>query len=92
MQRTAEAWHLERERIDVMAHRSIVVIGGSAGGLEALRRVVRDLPADLEAAVFVVLHSAAESPGLLDSILARHTALRVQYAHDGARNREEDNR
>lgn len=68
-----------------MAHRNIVVIGGSAGGLEALRRVVRDLPADLEAAVFVVLHSAAESPGLLDSILARHTALRVQYAHDGAR-------
>jgi two-component system chemotaxis response regulator CheB len=34
----------------------IVVIGASAGGVEALRRLMRDLPADVSAAIFIVLH------------------------------------
>ena len=42
-------------------NRDIIVIGASAGGVDALRRLMRDLPADLPASVFVVLHVGAAS-------------------------------
>jgi two-component system chemotaxis response regulator CheB len=44
------------------AHRhDIIVIGASSGGVEALQTLVSKLPADLPAAVFVVLHIGAQS-------------------------------
>jgi two-component system chemotaxis response regulator CheB len=54
-----------------MTGRDIVAIGASAGGFEALGRLVGALPADLPAAVFVVVHLAEESSGLLPRILDR---------------------
>src|SRR5262245_60313173 len=45
-----ESWH-------VIA-RDIVVVGASAGGIDALSTIVEDLPADLPAAIFVVVHMA----------------------------------
>lgn len=58
-----------------MATRDIIVIGASMGGVGALTRLARDLPADLPAAVLVVQHLAGESPGLLGNILDAHGAL-----------------
>ena len=49
----------------------IVVIGASAGGVEALTRVVGRLPADFPAAVFVVLHIPPDAPSALATILDR---------------------
>ena len=43
-----------------MPGHDIIVIGGSAGGLEGLRALVRLLPRDLPAALFVVLHIPAD--------------------------------
>jgi two-component system chemotaxis response regulator CheB len=61
-----------------------VGIGASAGGVEALSRLVETLPEQLDAAVLVVLHIPASSRSLLAQILERKTALPVITAEDGA--------
>ncbi len=43
---------------------SIIVIGASAGGVEAIRSLVAALPADLDAALFIVLHIGAHKSEL----------------------------
>ena len=63
--------------------RDIVVIGASAGGVEALLGFFRALPATLDAAVLVVLHIPADTPSQLDQVLARATSLTVVIAKDG---------
>lgn len=65
------------------APRDLVVIGASAGGVEALQRVVRGLPPDLAASVCVVLHIAPESPSALAHILRRAGRLQCRTAADG---------
>ncbi len=47
----------------------IIVIGASAGGVEALRVVCRMLPGDLPAAVFIVQHIAASAKSMLAELL-----------------------
>ena len=61
----------------------IVVVGASAGGVAALSTLVAGLPPDLDAAVFIVMHIAAESPSRLQEILGRKTTLPVSAAIDG---------
>jgi two-component system, chemotaxis family, protein-glutamate methylesterase/glutaminase len=62
----------------------IVAIGGSAGAIEALRHVVRHLPADFPAAICVVVHISPDSPGLIPSIFEAVGDLPAQHAeHNG---------
>lgn len=68
-----------------MAHKDIIVIGASSGGIEALRTLVGALPKDFAASVFVVLHMSADSPGLLGGILRRSGALPASNATDRAK-------
>jgi two-component system chemotaxis response regulator CheB len=63
--------------------RDIVVIGTSAGGVEALRSIARGLPPDLGAAVFVVLHLWPKSQSLLPQILNGAGRLPAAQAVDG---------
>jgi two-component system chemotaxis response regulator CheB len=67
------------------ARRDLVVIGASAGGVEALSKVVRELPPDLPAAVCIVLHIAPGSPSMLAHILGRAGPMPCRPAHDGER-------
>jgi two-component system chemotaxis response regulator CheB len=56
----------------------LVVVGASWGGLDALRRLLRELPADLDAAVVVAQHRAPEShPTAFRDLLAAVTRLKV---------------
>jgi two-component system chemotaxis response regulator CheB len=55
----------------VTAHPRIIVVGASTGGVEALRTVVHGLPADLDAAIFIVLHLPSWSRSRLPAILER---------------------
>jgi len=66
-----------------MATRDTIVIGASAGGVQALSALVADLPGDLPAAVFIVLHISANAPSLLPAILGRESKLPVAHAVDG---------
>ena len=65
--------------------RGAVAIGASAGGIDALQRLLHALPEDLEAAVCVVLHIPASSRSLLAQVMARQTPLPVVQATDGTR-------
>ena len=61
-----------------MHTRQIIVIGASAGGIDALRVLASALPTEFSTPICVVLHTAPESPGLLPEILnqaGRLTAL-----------------
>jgi two-component system chemotaxis response regulator CheB len=72
--------------VDETLHRrapGLIAIGASAGGIEALQRLMRDLPEDLAAAVCVVLHIPASSRSLLAEIIDRQTPLPVTPAVDG---------
>src|ERR1700712_2294696 len=63
----------------------IIVIGASAGGIPAISALCAGLPADLPAAVFVVLHMSPLSSGKnLAAIFQRHTDLNCHEAEDGA--------
>ena len=66
-----------------MARKDIIVVGGSAGAVEALRILVEALPADLGATVLAVIHMPAGSPGHLVEILQRRATVRVSWARDG---------
>lgn len=61
----------------------IVAIGASAGGVEALTAVVRQLPVELPAAVLVVLHVAETGTSVLAAILDRCGPLPASVARDG---------
>jgi two-component system chemotaxis response regulator CheB len=73
---------LEREEMP-MAHRDIVVIGASAGGVEALTRLVSSLPPGLPASLFIVCHFPPSQHSALPQILSRSGPLLATHAIDG---------
>jgi two-component system chemotaxis response regulator CheB len=66
-----------------MALRNIVVIGASAGGFEALKKLAAGLPKDLEASLFIVWHMSPDIRGVLPQVLNRADTVYAAHAHDG---------
>ncbi|WP_027133194.1 chemotaxis protein CheB [Geminicoccus roseus] len=66
-----------------MGNHDIIVIGGSAGATAPLKALIRSLPADLPAAVFIVLHIPARSIGILSTVLSASGSLPVRQAQHG---------
>jgi two-component system chemotaxis response regulator CheB len=62
--------------------KDIIVIGASAGGIEALQVLVGGLPKEFEASIFAVLHTSPQSPGILDAIFTRAGSLPATNARD----------
>lgn len=66
-----------------MAHRDIVVIGASAGGVELLLDLAAELPARLPASIFVVVHTPAGFLSTLPELLSHRGALPAVHPNHG---------
>jgi two-component system chemotaxis response regulator CheB len=66
-----------------MKPQRVIVMGASAGGFDPLKVILAALPADLAAAILIVVHTAPESPGHLPRVFGRHCTLPVGNAMDG---------
>ena len=60
-----------------------IVIGGSAGGFNALRVLLSGLDPDLPAAVLVCLHQPPQAPARTAALLAQHCKLQIETATEG---------
>jgi two-component system CheB/CheR fusion protein len=83
------AAHRRRDDRNTMARRETptptVGIGASAGGIDALERLFRHVPADTGLAFVVVTHLSPDRESLLPEILRRFTSMPVEPVQDGAR-------
>ncbi len=68
-----------------MPGKDIVVIGASAGGIDAVRTILTALPRDFPGSIFIVIHTAPNSPGLLDMIFDKVSLLPVVPAENDDR-------
>ncbi|PMB51833.1 chemotaxis protein CheB [Fischerella thermalis CCMEE 5201] len=66
-----------------MPGHDIIVVGTSAGGVEALTNLAKNLPPDIKAAIFIVLHVPSHSTSVLPRILKRAGNLPVHHPLDG---------
>ena len=66
-----------------MSNRDIIVIGGSSGATAPLKEILGRLPADLPAAVFVVLHIPSHGIGVLSTVASGSGRLPVVQAQSG---------
>jgi len=60
----------------------VIVIGGSAGAINALKLILPTLPHDLPAAILIVTHIGSQR-SILPEILGRYSSMPVRHATDG---------
>ena len=65
-----------------MAKRNIIVIGASAGGFEALKKMVAALPPQLDASIFIVWHMSPDIRGILPDVLNKVNTIVAANAFD----------
>ena len=65
-----------------MGKRNIIVIGASAGGFDGLRTIVKNLPPDLDASIFIVWHMGTDVRGILPDVLNKLGTVTAANAYD----------
>ncbi len=65
-----------------MKKRNIIVIGASSGGLEALKKIVQNLPRNLDASIFIVWHMSPDVRGILPDMLNKLNTIHAANAYD----------
>src|SRR5437016_1364568 len=66
-----------------MHGRDLIVIGGSAGAIEALGEMLGGIPSTLRGTLLVSIHRSSTLPAALPRLLERRGRLPAQYAADG---------
>lgn len=61
----------------------LIVIGASAGGLQQIVKIVRELPDYFQATVLFACHRSPNAPNVLHEILAKNTDLNVKQPIEG---------
>ena len=78
---------METENAEV---KNIIAIGASAGGIDAVTRLIRTFNKNMDAAIFIVIHlSPASRADVIINMLEKHTKLKCQIPAD---NQKIDNR
>jgi two-component system, chemotaxis family, protein-glutamate methylesterase/glutaminase len=68
----------------VVTNSMVIVIGASAGGMDALKKLVVQFPKDFPAPIFMVHHMSADSTGeVLVRVLNKSGSLACEHARDG---------
>jgi two-component system chemotaxis response regulator CheB len=57
--------------------RNVILIGASAGGIEAIGRILRELPSDLDASIAITLHRSPRHPSMLADVLGARSNIEV---------------
>lgn len=65
-----------------MIKRNIVVIGASAGGFEALKKIIKNIPSDFSPSVFIVWHMSPDVRGILPEIFNKLNSIHAANACD----------
>lgn len=66
-----------------MTPRKIIVVGASAGGFVAFRRLFSMPPPGLPATIFAVIHASPPNPSYLPQLLRKHSELPIQAGAEG---------
>lgn len=69
--------------MSTLHHPDIIAIGGSAGSIDGICRIMRHFPSDLSATVLVVTHRPAGMQSHLPQIIQRETGLATRIAREG---------
>jgi len=70
------------EHIPTEEDQKMIVIGASSGGFDALKTLVKNLPADFNASVFIVWHMAPDLHGILPQVFGNLTSIEAAHAYD----------
>jgi two-component system, chemotaxis family, protein-glutamate methylesterase/glutaminase len=61
---------------------NVIVIGASAGGISPVRTLLSKFPKTVPAAIFVVVHTSPDGPGMLATVFGRATDLTMVSVED----------
>ena len=65
-----------------MKNHHVITIGTSAGGIKALRTLVKQLPKDFPGSIHIVQHLSSESPSNLVTVLKTTSQIPIAFARD----------
>src|SRR5262245_32855221 len=60
----------------------IIVMGASSGGGEALKNIVKGLPPDFNASIFIVWHMSPDVFGILPQVLSKVNTIVAAHAYN----------